>query len=147
MFTLLSSSIFTLPKSNLYSVFHFSGGPCAENTAFANAAAAGIASSFSPGIKDPETGKAPELVLVVAVANDGRGVINPCGRCRQMMMDYYPGIRVVVRIGGGSGGEEEEGEELRIVGLEELLPWAYVPVAMKTARLDADAVLGSDGYL
>jgi cytidine deaminase len=112
--------ILTLPPS----VFHFSGGPCAENTCFANAAAAGIASTFSPGVVSPETGKVAELELVVAVTNDKRGVINPCGRCRQMMMDYYPKIKVVIKT-GGAGIKEEE---LRVVGVEELLPFAYVPL-------------------
>lgn len=51
-------------------------------------------------------------------------MINPCGRCRQMMMDYYPKIKVVIKT-GGMGIEEED---LRVVGLEELLPFAYVPL-------------------
>jgi len=57
------------------------------------------------------------MATCVAVANDNRGVISPCGRCRQMMLDYYPGIRVIVRDLAG---------ELVTVGMEELLPYAYV---------------------
>ena len=58
------------------------------------------------------------MLCVVAVANDDRGVISPCGRCRQFMFDYYPDIRVIVKIG--------EGEKLGTVGVDELLPYAYV---------------------
>lgn len=41
-------------------------------------------------------GKKVVMKYVVAVANDDRGVISPCGRCRQMMFDYYPDIQVIV---------------------------------------------------
>jgi cytidine deaminase len=109
-------------------LFHFAGGPCAENVVFANAAvckclsaewsiltglfqAAGVASALSPGIGD-----GARLTHVVAVANDKRGVISPCGRCRQLMFDYYPDIKVIVK----------DGEELRTASVEELLPFAYV---------------------
>ncbi|CZT00484.1 related to cytidine deaminase [Rhynchosporium agropyri] len=96
-------------------VFHFSGGPCAENIAFGNAAAAGVSSTFAPGIKGPD-GQAEKIIACVAVWNDKRGVISPCGRCRQMMLDYYPGVRVIVQdpVGG-----------LVTVGIDELLPYAY----------------------
>lgn len=57
------------------------------------------------------------LVACVAVANDQRGVISPCGRCRQMILDYYPKMRVIVRNAGG---------QLVAVGSDELLPYAYV---------------------
>lgn len=67
--------------------------------------------------KDEGIGK-EELLCVVAVTNDARGVISPCGRCRQFMSDYYPGIRVIVKTGVG--------EELGTVGIDELLPYAYV---------------------
>ncbi|KAH8679784.1 cytidine deaminase-like protein [Tricladium varicosporioides] len=101
-------------------VFHFTGGPCAENVAFANAAAAGVqslATAPSLQVSDPEI-----ATTVVAVANDARGVISPCGRCRQMMFDYYPNIKVIVRdpaLGNDEGG-------LRTVTVQELLPFAYV---------------------
>ena len=91
-------------------VFHFSGGPCAENVALANATAAGVASALSPGVGD-----GAQLTTIVAVTNDDRGVISPCGRCRQMMFDFYPDIQVIVR----------DGSELRVVGMTDLLPFAY----------------------
>ncbi|TVY92699.1 Blasticidin-S deaminase, partial [Lachnellula willkommii] len=94
---------------------HWSGGPCAENVMFANAVAAGASSAMVPGILDAR-GESVVLTHVVAVASDDRGVISPCGRCRQMMFDYYPEIRVIVKDDGG---------ELRTVGVKELLPFAY----------------------
>ncbi|KAK0124058.1 hypothetical protein ONS95_009044 [Cadophora gregata] len=97
-------------------VYHFSGGPCAENVAFGNAAAAGVGSASSPGLEGPD-GKMETMAACVAVANDDRGVISPCGRCRQMMLDYYPGIRVIVRDPAG---------EFVTVDMDELLPYAYV---------------------
>ncbi|KAK2589772.1 hypothetical protein QQS21_012543 [Conoideocrella luteorostrata] len=98
-------------------VSHFSGGPCAESVAFGNAAAAGVSSVYAPGIWSADAaGKAETLVCCVAVANDQRGVISPCGKCRQMMLDYYPDMRVIIK----------DGDELKTVGMEELLPFAYV---------------------
>jgi cytidine deaminase len=87
-------------------IFHFTGGPCAETIALGNAAAAGITAT---SVED-------KLVLIVAVASRGRGVVSPCGRCRQLLLDYHPRIRVIVR----------DGEGCRVVGLEELLPYSYV---------------------
>jgi len=95
-------------------VFHFSGGPCAENVALANATAAGVASAMSPGVGD-----GARLTTIVAVTNDERGVVSPCGRCRQMMFDFYPDIEVIVR----------DGSELRVMGMKDLLPFAYERVA------------------
>lgn len=55
------------------------------------------------------------LTTIVAVAYDERGVINPCGRCRQTIFDYYPDIEVIVR----------DGTELKVVGINDLLPHAF----------------------
>ena len=52
-------------------LFHFTGGPCAELTALANLAA----QTSSPAR------------LIVAVGDRGRGVLTPCGRCRQVLLD------------------------------------------------------------
>ncbi|MFE5189643.1 cytidine deaminase [Streptomyces sp. NPDC056628] len=80
--------------------YHFTGGPCAELVVIGAAAAQG----------------AYELDTIVAVGDRDRGVIPPCGRCRQVLFDYFPSLHVVV----GSG------EGLRAVPVRELLPATYV---------------------
>ena len=60
-------------------LYHFTGGPCAELVALANAAAEGMT-----------------VDRVVAVGSSGRGVIAPCGRCRQVIADYWPEAMVLV---------------------------------------------------
>ncbi|MEW2615306.1 ASCH domain-containing protein [Streptomyces sp. NPDC047880] len=79
---------------------HFTGGPCAELVALGHARAAG----------------ARDLVAIVAVGDTGRGVLAPCGRDRQVLLDYHPGIRVLVPVAGG----------IRSVAVSDLLPHAYV---------------------
>ncbi|KAH8816573.1 putative cytidine deaminase [Xylogone sp. PMI_703] len=91
-------------------VFHFAGGPCAENVALSNATAAGVPSAISPGF-----GSSPHATHIVAVRIPDRTVVNPCGRCRQMLMDYYPDISVIIK----------DGDELRTATVYELLPFAY----------------------
>jgi cytidine deaminase len=61
-------------------IYHFTGGPCAELVALGAARAAG----------------ATELTHIVAVGNHGRGVKSPCGKDRQILADYHPGIHVVL---------------------------------------------------
>ncbi len=61
-------------------LYHFTGGPCAELVALGAARAAG----------------ATELTHIVAVGNHGRGVKSPCGRDRQILVDYHPQIRVIL---------------------------------------------------
>ncbi|MFD3486476.1 cytidine deaminase family protein [Streptomyces sp. NPDC058665] len=80
-------------------VYHFTGGPCAELVTIGAAAAVG----------------AYDLVTVVAVGSDGRSVLPPCGRCRQVLLDYFPRVDVIV--------PTEDG--LRTVPVRELLPYAY----------------------
>ncbi|RII17106.1 Blasticidin-S deaminase [Streptomyces sp. YIM 130001] len=81
-------------------VYHFTGGPCAELVAIGAGAAEG----------------AYDLVTMVAVGSDGRGVIPPCGRCRQVLLDYHPGLDVVVAAE----------DALIQVPVAELLPYGYV---------------------
>lgn len=81
-------------------VYHFTGGPCAELAVMGAAAAQG----------------AHDLDMVVAVGGGERGVMSPCGRCRQVLFDYFPSIRVIVDMGG----------TLRSVPVAELLPGAYI---------------------
>ena len=79
-------------------LYHFTGGPCAELVALGRARAEG----------------ARELTTIVAVGNEGRGVVGPCGRDRQVLLDYYPGIRVIVPTPEGT----------RSVQIEDLMPLA-----------------------
>ncbi len=58
-------------------LYHFTGGPCAELVALAAARACGA--------RDIKT-----------VGNHGRGPVGPCGRDRQVLFDYYSGIRVIL---------------------------------------------------
>jgi cytidine deaminase len=80
-------------------VYHFTGGPCAELVVIGAAAAEG----------------AYELTTIVAVGNEDLGVMPPCGRCRQVLLDYFPEIEVIVAMADG----------LRAVPVRDLLPYAY----------------------
>ena len=80
--------------------YHFTGGPCAELVLIGTAAAQG----------------AYELETIVAVGDRDRGVVSPCGRCRQVLLGYYPALNVIV----GAG------DRLRTVSITDLLPESYV---------------------
>ncbi|WP_433475440.1 cytidine deaminase family protein [Spirillospora sp. CA-142024] len=80
-------------------VYHFTGGPCAELTVIGTAAAMG----------------AHHLDTIVAVGSGDRGVMPPCGRCRQVLLDYFPSIDVII-------GTDDA---LRTVPIADLLPAAY----------------------
>lgn len=80
--------------------YHFTGGPCAELVLIGAAAAQG----------------AYELDTIVAVGDRDRGVVSPCGRCRQVLLDYFPGIEVIVG----------RGDDVRAVPITDLLPESYV---------------------
>ncbi len=79
-------------------LFHFTGGPCAELVALAAARAGG----------------ARRVTHIVAVGNHGRGPIGPCGRDLQVLLDYYPGVRVLLPTPLG----------VRSVVIEHLMPLA-----------------------
>lgn len=66
-------------------VAHFTGGPCAELVALGVAAGAG----------------AGPISHIVAVGDENRGAIPPCGRCRQVLLDQQPDCRVIVPNGDG----------------------------------------------
>ncbi|CEL04142.1 hypothetical protein ASPCAL05274 [Aspergillus calidoustus] len=83
-------------------VYHFTGGPCAELVVLGIAAAAG----------------ATKLTHIVAVGNEGRGILSPCGRCRQVLIDLQPEIQVII----GQRGSES------VVPITELLPSWYSTV-------------------
>lgn len=85
---------------------HFTGGPCAEHVALGNANAAGILNKATEG---------EILTHIVAVFDKGRGVVNPCGKCRQVLLDYHAGIRVIVNDRG----------TLKSVPIRELVPYSF----------------------
>ncbi|MGH8776962.1 MAG: cytidine deaminase family protein [Jiangellaceae bacterium] len=87
----------TFAGVNLY---HFTGGPCAELVALGAARAGG----------------ARELTTIVAVGNHGRGPVGPCGRDRQVLLDYHPDIRVILPTEVG----------VRSVSIRDLMPLAAV---------------------
>ncbi|MFJ9859981.1 cytidine deaminase family protein [Streptomyces albogriseolus] len=80
--------------------YHFTGGPCAELVVVGTAAAQG----------------AHDLETIVAVGDRDRGVVPPCGRCRQVLLDYFPALKVVVATPVG----------LRALPVTDLLPHTYV---------------------
>ncbi|KRD06221.1 MULTISPECIES: cytidine deaminase [unclassified Streptomyces] len=89
--------------------YHFTGGPCAELVLIGTAAGQG----------------AYELDTIVAVGDRERGVIPPCGRCRQVLLDYFPALKVIVG----------NADRVRTVLITELLPETYV---WADHRLDAE---------
>lgn len=82
-------------------LYHVTGGPCAELVALGAARANG----------------ARRVAAIVAVGDLGRGVLAPCGRDRQVLVDHHPGCRVLVP--GPDGGEPVS------VQVADLLPGAY----------------------
>lgn len=80
-------------------VHHFTGGPCAELVVLGVAAAAG----------------AGPLLVVAAVGDEGRDVLPPCGRCRQVLLDLHPDAHVLVPGADGPGA----------VPVRTLLPTSY----------------------
>ncbi|MFJ9117275.1 cytidine deaminase [Streptomyces sp. NPDC102394] len=89
--------------------YHFTGGPCAELVLIGTAAGQGVY----------------ELDTIVAVGDRDRGVVPPCGRCRQVLLDYFPALKVIV----GAG------DRTRAVPVRGLLPESYV---WADHQLDAD---------
>lgn len=80
-------------------VFHYTGGPCAELAVLGAAAAAG----------------AGPLVTIAAARDGGRGLVPPCGRCRQVLLDLHPDVLVAM--------PADDGPQLRPI--RKLLPDAY----------------------
>lgn len=80
-------------------VYHFTGGPCAELVAL------GVAAAASAG----------PLVAIAAAGDGDRGLIPPCGRCRQALLDLHPDIHAAV--------PTENGPQMRPV--RKLLPDTY----------------------
>ncbi|MEV0477688.1 cytidine deaminase family protein [Streptomyces prunicolor] len=92
--------------------YHFTGGPCAELVVIGAAAGQGIY----------------ELDTMVAVGDRERGVVPPCGRCRQVLLEYFPELKVIVG----------EGERIRAVPVTDLLPESYVWADHQLDEVDAE---------
>lgn len=80
-------------------VYHFTGGPCAELVVM------GLAATLEAG----------PLITMAAAGDRGRGLIAPCGRCRQAMLDLHPDILVALPSPNGP----------RMHPVRKLLPGAY----------------------
>ncbi|UTT61516.1 ASCH domain-containing protein [Microcella humidisoli] len=61
-------------------MYHFTGGPCAELVVLGAVAASG----------------GRPIMTMAAAGDGGRGLIAPCGRCRQVMLDTHPDAIVIV---------------------------------------------------
>ena len=92
--------------------YHFTGGPCAELVVIGAAATQGIY----------------ELDTMVAVGDRERGVVPPCGRCRQVLLDYFPALKVIVGVG----------DRVRTVPVTDLLPASFVWADHQLDQLDAE---------
>jgi cytidine deaminase len=61
-----------------------------------------------------------ELDTLVAVRFEGpqneKGIANPCGKCRQVLLDYAPDLKLLMA----------DGDQVRIMTVQESLPLAYV---------------------
>lgn len=86
-------------------VHHFTGGPCAELVALGQTAAV----------------SADRLLTITAVGDGGRGVLAPCGRCRQVLLDLHPDVVVLVPDAADADG----GEDVVPVPIRDLLPHQY----------------------
>ena len=85
---------------NVYSLH----GACAEQVA--------LGAAITAGQRD--------FTAIVAVRGaHGEEVLPPCGNCRQILRDYAPECRVILRTGSG----------LEAIPARELLPWAYTAEA------------------
>lgn len=81
---------------------HFGGFVCAETSVLATA------------MNNGET-EFKRLATVRKEPDGAIGIANPCGKCRQILYDYCPGILVAV----GTISEKKE------VTIEELLPFSF----------------------
>lgn len=92
-------------------VHHFTGGPCAELVV------TGQAATVSEALPLTTIVAARDVDPAAGVAG---GVIPPCGRCRQVLFDYFPDIRVIVHTPDG----------LEAVPVRDLLPHRFENAAL-----------------
>ncbi|WP_245712859.1 cytidine deaminase family protein [Micromonospora nigra] len=84
-------------------VRHASGGACAELVA--------VGAAATQGVTDLET--------MVTVGDRGREVLAPCHRCRQLLRDHFPSLRLIVG----------PLDALRVAPIADLSPGTGVPAA------------------
>ncbi len=120
------SAVIVAKNGNEYSgmnIDHFTGFVCAEAYVLAAAINAG------------ET----EFEAIAAMRKSKDGIVsvaNSCGKCRQLLFDYAPGIKIAVDSGGGTV----------MVPVEDLLPHAFINQRQKIQAAmqneNADEVIG-----
>ena len=81
---------------------HFSGYLCAETSA--------LAAAINDGVMEFD-----QIVAVGKTKDDQFDVVNPCGKCRQLLHDFAPGISVIVH----------DGNVVKTVPIDELLPYGF----------------------
>jgi len=79
---------------------------CAERTALLKA--------VSEGVRD--------FVAIAVVGGNGAGPAEPCGQCRQTLVEFSPGMEVVLEDGQGGAIYHK---------LDEMLPWHFGPMRLK----------------
>ena len=88
----------------------FGSTMCAERTAFFKAVSEGV--------------REFEAIAIVGGPEGGalRTICDPCGNCRQMLIEYCPDIRVIIN---------DNDNHLIKVGIRDLLPFAWKPVIVE----------------
>ena len=81
---------------------HFSGYLCAETSA--------LASAINDGQAEFDT-----IVAVGKNLHNGFDIVNPCGKCRQLLHDFAPDVKVIVK----------EGDEVMTLDINRLLPYGF----------------------
>ncbi len=64
----------------------------------------------------PEAARGDPVPALPGPGDRDRGVVPPCGRCRQALLDHFPALKVIV----GAG------DRLRAVPVTDLLPESHV---------------------
>ena len=84
-----------------------------------------LGTAAAAGVKDTE------LTHIVAMGCRRKRILNPCGKCRQALLDLHPNVKVVVVDGDG---------KQHLVKILELLPFPYIwPDALHaTQAVNAD---------
>lgn len=101
-------------------VHHFTGGPCAELVVMGQAAVV----------------SADRLLAITAVGDGGRGILAPCGRCRQILLDVHPDVVVLL-----SGDDHAHRSADRVDGVSAVPIRSLLPRQFRAPDRDAERVL------